>query len=414
MPEKRLILPVRPIFKPMLQISQRGLALPPSPYRRLTPYAEAARQRGLTVHPLNIGQPDIETPPSMLAAVQQADIRVLEYGPTAGYPSYRQKLAEYYQRLGLPVAADDILVTTGGSESISFALLACLNPGDEFIVPEPFYGPYNAFAIATGTHVVAVASHLENDFALPPIAEFERRITPRTKAILICSPNNPTGYVYSRQELEQLKELCLRHNLYLLSDEAYREFCYDDAFTSALSLAGADEHVVLLDTISKRYSACGARIGALVTKNKALRDVIFKLAQLRVCPPGLGQLLAEAAADLPENYFDHTKAEYQARRDLMVSRLRAMPGVRCPLPRGAFYVLCHLPVDDAERFARWLLEDFSYQGQTLMVSPAAGFYATASLGRQQMRLAYVVNQDVINQAMDCLAVALQQYPGRQG
>ncbi|WP_183404766.1 MULTISPECIES: pyridoxal phosphate-dependent aminotransferase [Hymenobacter] len=398
----------------MLQISQRGLALPPSPYRRLTPYAEAARQRGLTVHPLNIGQPDIETPPSMLAAVQQADIRVLEYGPTAGYPSYRQKLAEYYQRLGLPVAADDILVTTGGSESISFALLACLNPGDEFIVPEPFYGPYNAFAIATGTHVVAVASHLENDFALPPIAEFERRITPRTKAILICSPNNPTGYVYSRQELEQLKELCLRHNLYLLSDEAYREFCYDDAFTSALSLAGADEHVVLLDTISKRYSACGARIGALVTKNKALRDVIFKLAQLRVCPPGLGQLLAEAAADLPENYFDHTKAEYQARRDLMVSRLRAMPGVRCPLPRGAFYVLCHLPVDDAERFARWLLEDFSYQGQTLMVSPAAGFYATASLGRQQMRLAYVVNQDVINQAMDCLAVALQQYPGRQG
>ncbi|RPD47097.1 pyridoxal phosphate-dependent aminotransferase [Hymenobacter sediminis] len=397
----------------MLQISQRGLALPPSPYRRLTPYAEAARQRGITVHPLNIGQPDIETPPTMLAAVQQADIRVLEYGPTAGYPSYRQKLAEYYQRLGLPVAADDILVTTGGSESISFALLACLNPGDEFIVPEPFYGPYNAFAIATGTQVVAVASHLENDFALPPITEFEQRITPRTKAILICSPNNPTGYVYSRQELEQLKELCLRHNLYLLADEAYREFCYDDAFTSALSLAGADEHVVLLDTISKRYSACGARIGALVTKNKALRDVIFKLAQLRVCPPGLGQLLAEAAADLPEDYFDHTKAEYQARRDLMVSRLRAMPGVRCPLPRGAFYVLCHLPVDDAERFARWLLEDFSYQGQTLMVSPAAGFYATASLGRQQMRLAYVVNQDVINKAMDCLEVALQQYPGRQ-
>lgn len=401
------------IFKPMLQISQRGLALPPSPYRRLTPYAEAARQRGITVHPLNIGQPDIETPPTMLAAVQQADIRVLEYGPTAGNPSYRQKLAGYYQRLGLPVVADDILVTTGGSESISFALLACLNPGDEFIVPEPFYGPYTAFAVSTGTHVVPVASYLDEDFALPPIEEFERRITPRTKAILICSPNNPTGYVYSRQELEQLKELCLRHNLYLLADEAYREFCYADEFTSALSLQGADEHVVLLDTISKRYSACGARIGALVTKNKALRDVVFKLAQLRVCPPGLGQLLAEAAADLPEDYFDHTKAEYQARRDLMVRRLRAMPGVRCPLPRGAFYVLCHLPVDDAERFAQWLLEEFHYQGQTLMVSPAAGFYATASLGRQQMRLAYVVNQDVINQAMDCLEVALQQYPGRQ-
>ncbi|WP_045690127.1 pyridoxal phosphate-dependent aminotransferase [Hymenobacter sp. AT01-02] len=397
----------------MLQPSQRGLALPPSPYRRLTPYAEAARQRGLTVHPLNIGQPDIETPPAMLAAVQQADIRVLEYGPTAGTLSYRRKLADYYQRLGLSVTYEDVIVTTGGSESISFALLACLNPGDEFIVPEPFYGPYTAFAVSTGTHVVPVASHLEQDFALPPIEEFERKITPRTKAILICSPNNPTGYVYSRQELEQLKDLCLRHNLYLLSDEAYREFCYDGEFTSALHLEGVDEHVVLIDTISKRYSACGARIGALVTKNKSLRDVVFKLAQLRVCPPGLGQLLAEAAADLPEDYFDHTKAEYQARRDLMVRRLRAMPGVRCPLPRGAFYVLCHLPVDDAERFAQWLLEEFQHNGQTLMVSPAAGFYATSILGRQQMRMAYVVNQDVINKAMDCLEVALQQYPWRE-
>lgn len=397
----------------MLQLSQRGVALPASPYRKLSPYAEAARTRGVTVHPLNIGQPDIETPPAMLAAVQQADIRVLEYGPTAGTLSYRRKLATYYQNLGLEVTAEDIIVTTGGSESISFALLACLNPGDEFIVPEPFYGPYTAFAIASGTHVVPVASLLKNDFALPPIEEFERRITPRTKAILICSPNNPTGYVYSRQELEQIKDLCLRHNLYLLSDEAYREFCYDAEYTSALHLHGADDHIVLLDTISKRYSACGARIGALVTKNKALHDIVFKLAQLRVCPPGLGQLLAEAAADLPEDYFDHTKAEYQARRDLMVRRLRAMPGVRCPLPRGAFYVLCHLPVDDADRFAQWLLEEFSYRGETLMVSPAAGFYATPGLGRQQMRVAYVVNQDIINRAMDCLEVALREYPGRQ-
>ncbi|QJX47365.1 pyridoxal phosphate-dependent aminotransferase [Hymenobacter taeanensis] len=396
----------------MLQPSQRGVALPASPYRKLSPYADAARQRGIIVHPLNIGQPDIETPPAMLAAVQNADIRVLEYGPTAGTVSYRQKLATYYQNLGLDVTAEDILVTTGGSESISFALLACLNPGDEFIVPEPFYGPYNAFAISTGTHVVAVASHLENDFALPPVEEFERKITPRTKAILICSPNNPTGYVYSRQELEQIKDLCVRHNLFLLSDEAYREFCYDATFTSALHLQGADDHVVLLDTISKRYSACGARIGALVTKNKTLRDIVFKLAQLRVCPPGLGQLLAEAAADLPEDYFDHTKAEYLARRNLMVSRLRAMPGVRCPLPRGAFYVLCHLPIDDADLFAKWLLEKFSYRNETLMVSPASGFYATPSLGRQQMRMAYVVNQDVINRAMDCLEVALREYPGR--
>ncbi|MDU0370557.1 pyridoxal phosphate-dependent aminotransferase [Hymenobacter endophyticus] len=396
----------------MPELSQRGAALPPSPYRKLTPFAEAARQRGLTVHPLNIGQPDIETPPAMLAAVQRASIQVLEYSPTAGYPSYRAKLAEYYRRLGLPVDAEDIIVTTGGSEAISFALLGCLNPGDEFIVPEPFYGPYSAFAVATGTHVVSVTAHLEDNFALPPIQEFEQKITPRTKAILICSPNNPTGYVYSRQEMEQLKELCLRHSLYLLSDEAYREFCYDTEYTSALHLAGADDHIVLLDTISKRYSSCGARIGAIVTKNHALRDVFFKLAQLRVSPPGLGQLLAEAAADLPETYFDHTKAEYLARRNLMLQRLRAMSGVRVPTPSGAFYVICHLPVDDADRFAQWLLEAFSHQGQTLMISPASGFYATPGLGRQQVRLAYVVNQEVIDKAMDCLAAALEQYPGR--
>ncbi|MBD2715913.1 pyridoxal phosphate-dependent aminotransferase [Microvirga sp. STR05] len=397
----------------MLQPSQRGVALPASPYRKLTPFADAARQRGIIVHPLNIGQPDIETPPSMLAAVQRASIQVLEYSPTAGYPSYRRKLADYYQRLGLDVVSDDIIVTTGGSEAIAFALLACLNPGDEFIVPEPFYGPYSAFAVATGTHVVPVTARLEDNFALPPLAEFERKITPRTKAILICSPNNPTGYVYSRAELEQLKELCLRHNLYLLSDEAYREFCYNTEYTSALNLRGADDHIVLLDTISKRYSACGARIGAIVTKNPALRDVFFKLAQLRVSPPGLGQLLAEAAADLPATYFDHTKTEYLARRDLMLRRLRAMPGVQVPTPSGAFYVIAHLPVDDADRFAQWLLEEFSYHGQTLMISPASGFYATPGLGRQQVRLAYVVNQDIISKAMDCLEAALQQYPGRE-
>lgn len=397
----------------MLPLSHRGIALPQSPYRKLTPYADAARRRGLTVHPLNIGQPDIETPPSMVAAVQQATIHVLEYSPTAGYPSYRAKLADYYQRLGLDVAPEDILVTTGGSEAISFALLSCLNPGDEFIVPEPFYGPYLAFAVATGTHLVPVTASIDDNFALPPIADFEAKITPRTRAILICSPNNPTGYVYSRAELEQLKDLCLRHNLYLLSDEAYREFCYDGEYSSALHLQGADDHLVLLDTISKRYSACGARVGAIVTKNKALHEVLFKLAQLRVSPPSLGQRLGEAAADLPDTYFDLTKAEYLARRDLMVQRLQAMPGVQCPVPSGAFYVLCQLPVDDAERFAQWMLEDFSHEGQTVMMSPAAGFYATPGLGRQQMRLAYVVNQDIINTAMDCLEIALQQYPGRE-
>jgi aspartate aminotransferase len=397
----------------MLQPSQRGVALPASPYRKLTPHADAARQRGLTVHPLNIGQPDVETPPSMLAAVYEAGIRVLEYSPTAGYASYRHKLAQYYQRLGLAVEADDVIVTTGGSEALSFAFLGCLNPADEVIVPEPFYGPYNAFAIASGTRLVPVTSYLEDNFALPPIANFERKITPRTRAILICSPNNPTGYVYSRAEMELIRDLCLRHNLYLLSDEAYREFCYDATYTSALHLHDADDHIVLLDTISKRYSACGARVGAIVTKNRALRDVFSKLAQLRVSPPGLGQRLAEAAADLPATYFDHTKAEYQARRDLMLRRLRAMPGVHAPTPSGAFYIVCHLPIDDAERFAQWLLEDFNHHGQTVMISPAAGFYATPGLGRQQVRLAYVVNQDVINLAMDCLAAALQHYPGRQ-
>lgn len=398
----------------MLHVSERGQLLPPSPYRQLTPYAEAARRRGRTVHPLNIGQPDIETPPQMLAAVQQADIRVLDYGPSAGLDSYRAVLADYYQQQGLAVTADDIIVTTGGSEAIMFALLACLNPGDEFIVPEPFYGPYQGFAVATNTRLVPVSSYLKDAFALPPIADFEAKITPRTRAILVCNPNNPTGYVYSRTELEQLRDLCLRHNLYLLADEAYREFCYDAPFVSALELPGAEEHVVLLDTISKRYSACGARIGALVTRNKALREAVFKLAQLRVCPPGLGQLLAQAAAGLPADYFAHTQAGYRARRDLMVRRLRAMPGVRCPRPRGAFYVMCQLPIDDAARFARWLLEDFDLNGETLLVSPAAGFYATAGLGRQQLRLAYVVHQEVINRAMDCLAAALKQYPGRQG
>ncbi|SES88346.1 pyridoxal phosphate-dependent aminotransferase [Hymenobacter actinosclerus] len=397
----------------MLHVSERGQLLPPSPYRQLTPYAEAARRRGLVVHPLNIGQPDIETPPQMLAAVQQADIRVLDYGPTAGLDSYRRVLADYYQQQGLAVTADDIIVTTGGSEAIMFALLACLNPDDEFIVPEPFYGPYQGFAIATDTRLVPVSSYLENEFALPPIADFEAKITARTRAILLCNPNNPTGYVYSRTELEQLRDLCLRHNLYLLADEAYREFCYDAPFVSALELPGAEQHVVLLDTISKRYSACGARIGALVTKNQTLREAVFKLAQLRVCPPGLGQLLAQAAAELPTDYFAHTQAEYQARRDLMVARLQAMPGVQCPRPGGAFYVLCQLPVDDAARFARWLLEEFELRGETLLVSPAAGFYATAELGRQQLRLAYVVHQDIINRSMDCLAAALKQYPGRQ-
>ncbi|UOQ54816.1 pyridoxal phosphate-dependent aminotransferase [Hymenobacter cellulosivorans] len=397
----------------MLEVSQRGHAMPLSPYRRLTPFADAAKQRGIRVHHLNIGQPDIETPPTMLAAVQQANIRVLEYSPTAGYLSYRRKLVEYYQRVGIQVDTEDIIVTSGGSEAIFFALMSCLNPGDELIVPEPFYGAYTAFAVATDVRIVPVTSHMADGFALPPIEEFERRITPRTKALLLCTPNNPTGYVYSRQELEQLKDLCVRHDLYLLSDEAYREFCYDQEYVSALHLTGADDHIVLLDTISKRYSACGARIGAFVTKNKALQQAAFKFAQMRISPPGLAQVMAEAASELPDTYFDHTKAEYLARRDVLVSRLRAMPGVECPVPGGAFYVMAHLPVDDCDTFCQWLLESFSYENETVMLSPASGFYATPNLGRQQVRMAYVLNCDDLNRAMTCLEQALLVYPGRE-
>ncbi|WP_345220409.1 pyridoxal phosphate-dependent aminotransferase [Hymenobacter koreensis] len=398
----------------MLQVSRRGTAMPMSPYRKLTPYADAAKQRGVGVYHLNIGQPDIETPPAALAAVQQARIGVLEYSPTAGLPSYRTKLAAYYQRAGMPVEAEDILVTAGGSEAIFFALMSCLNPGDELIVPEPFYGAYTAFAVATDVRIVPVTSHIENGYALPPIAEFESRITPRTKALLVCNPNNPTGYVYSRQELEQLLDLCRRHHLYLLSDEAYREFCYDGNYVSALHLPGAAEHVVVLDTISKRYSACGARIGAFVTKNKALQAVAFKFAQMRVSPPGLAQLLGEAATELPDSYFDLAKAEYLARRNRMVERLRAIPGVYCPTPGGAFYIMASLPIADAEHFALWLLEEFQHDGHTVMISPATGFYATPGAGRNEVRLAYVINQAAIDGAMDCLAEALRQYPGRIG
>ncbi|TGE25899.1 pyridoxal phosphate-dependent aminotransferase [Hymenobacter aquaticus] len=397
----------------MLQVSQRGLAMPLSPYRRLTPFADAAKQRGVKVFHLNIGQPDIETPPTMLAAVQQADIRVLEYSPTAGYPSYRRKLADYYRNVGISVTADDILVTAGGSEAIFFALMSCLNPDDELIVPEPFYGAYTAFSVATGVRIVPVTSYLSEGFALPPIEEFEQRITSRTKALLLCTPNNPTGYVYSRAELEQLKDLCVRHDLYLLSDEAYREFCYDGDYVSAMHLEGADDHIVVLDTISKRYSACGARIGAFVTKNKALQQAAFKFAQMRVSPPGLAQLLAEAASELPLNYFDVTKAEYQARRDLMVRRLRAMPGVECPVPGGAFYVMARLPVDSCETFCQWLLDSFTYDNQTVMLSPASGFYATPGLGKQEVRMAYVLNCDDLDVALTCLEQALAVYPGRE-
>ncbi len=386
--------------------------MPPSPIRKLVPYAEAAKKRGVRVFHLNIGQPDIETPPAILDAVRKADIKVLEYSHSAGNESYRKKLVEYYKRVGIDVNHNNILITTGGSEAIVFGFMCCLNPGDEVIIPEPFYANYNGFAVMAGVKVVPVTSSIDDGFSLPPIAAFEQAITPRTKGIVICNPNNPTGYLYSRQEMEALKTVCLDHDLYLFSDEAYREFCYGGEYVSAMQLEGLEQHVVLMDTISKRYSACGARIGAFVTRNEALYQAAMKFAQARLSPPGLAQIMGEAAVDLPDSYFDSPKAEYRMRRDLLVERLNAMEGVYCPTPGGAFYAMARLPIDDSDAFCQWLLESFSYKDQTVMLAPATGFYGTPGLGKNEVRLAYVLNLEAINAAMDCLEEALKVYNRR--
>lgn len=396
----------------MLTISKRGQQMPASPIRKLVPFAEAAKKKGNTVYHLNIGQPDIETPPAIMNAVKNADIKVLEYSHSAGNESYRRKLVQYYKKVGIDVTHEQILITTGGSEAIMFGFFCCFNPGDEVIIPEPFYANYNGFACAAGVNVLPITSKIETGFALPPIADFEKVITNKTKAIIICNPNNPTGYLYSREEMEALKNICLKHNLYLFSDEAYREFCYDGEYVSAMHLKGLEEYVVLMDTISKRYSACGARLGALVTKNKSVYDAAMKFAQARLSPPGLAQIMAEAAVDLPDSYFEAPKAEYLARRDLLVKRLNAMDGVFCPTPGGAFYVIAKLPIDDSDKFCQWLLESFSYNKQTVMLAPATGFYGTEGLGKNEVRIAYVLNLNDINAAMDCLEKALLQYPGR--
>ena len=396
----------------MLQISERGQKMPPSPIRKLVPYAEAAKKRGLKVYHLNIGQPDVETPPAILNAVRNADITVLEYSHSAGNESYRRKLVQYYQRVGISVTIDDIIVTTGGSEAIQFGFFTCLNPGDEVIIPEPFYANYNGFAVAAGVTVVPITSHIENGFALPPITDFEKVITPHTKAIVVCNPNNPTGYLYNREEMEALKTICLKHNLYLFSDEAYREFYYGGEFISAMHLTGLEQNVILMDTISKRYSACGARLGAFVTKNKAVYQAAMKFAQARLSPPGLAQIMGEAAVDLPLDYFDAPKQEYLERRDYLVQRLNSMEGVFCPNPGGAFYAMAKLPIDDSDVFCQWLLESFSYQNNTVMLAPATGFYGTPGLGKQEVRIAYVLNLHDLKEAMDCLEQALKVYPGR--
>jgi aspartate aminotransferase len=396
----------------MPEISKRGLEMPASPIRKLVPYAEAAKKRGTRVYHLNIGQPDIETPPSALDAVRHSTFKVLEYSHSAGNESYRRKLVKYYAAKGINISYDQIIITTGGSEAILFGFLGCLDAGDEVIIPEPFYANYNGFAVEAGVHVVPVTSYIENGFALPSAGDFEKAITKKTRAIVICNPNNPTGYLYSREEWNTLKDLATKYNLYLFSDEAYREFCYEGSHFSAMQLEGMDQNVVLMDTISKRYSACGGRIGAFITRNRQLLDTVMKFAQARLSPPSFSQILGEAAVDLPDDYFNTTREEYRSRRDLLVKRLNAMPGVFCPNPGGAFYAMASLPVPDADVFCQWLLESFSYEGQTVMLAPASGFYGTPGLGLQEVRLAYVLNRESIDKAMDCLQAALEVYPDK--
>jgi aspartate aminotransferase len=396
----------------MLTISQRGQDMPSSPIRKLVPYAETAKRKGIHVYHLNIGQPDIETPKMVLDAVRNSDFTILEYSHSAGNESYRKKLVEYYQSVGINVNYNEIIITTGGSEAILFGFMVCLDAGDEVIIPEPFYANYNGFAVEAGVKVVPITSHIENGFALPPIEDFEKVITPRTKAVVICNPNNPTGYSYSAAEMDQLKELIKKHNLYLFADEAYREFTYEEKQISAMHLEGVEDNVILMDTISKRYSACGGRIGAFVTKNKEVLESTMKFAQARLSPPGFAQIAGEAAVDLPPDYFNTTKAEYKSRRDLIVKRLNEIEGVFCPNPGGAFYAMAKLPIDDSDTFCQWLLESFEHNKQTIMLAPATGFYGTEGLGKQEVRLAYVLNLDAINAAIDCLEQALKVYPGR--
>ncbi len=396
----------------MPKISEKAGIMPASPIRKLVPYAEEAKRKGRKVYHLNIGQPDIHTPEAALDALKNMDLKVIEYSHSAGNESYRRKLAESYRKIGVEIDHNEIIVTTGGSEAVLFAFMSCLNPGEEVITFEPFYANYNGFAISAGVTIVPVRSYIENDFALPPISEIEKKITPKTKAIMICNPSNPTGALYSREELMQLRDIVKKHDLFLLSDEVYREFCYGEEHFSAMELEGIRDNVILLDSVSKRYSMCGVRIGALITHNREVLAAALKFAQARLCPPGLGQIAAEAALDTPKEYFGEVYNEYIARRDFMVNALNNMPGVYSPLPRGAFYSVVKLPIDDSDRFAQWLLEEFSYKNQTVMLAPATGFYFTPGGGKNEVRVAYVLKIEDLRNAMETLAEALKVYPGR--
>lgn len=387
--------------------------MPASPIRKLTPFADKAKLDGKKVYHLNIGQPDIETPAGMLEAVKNIDFNIWAYTASEGTLSYRKKLTEYYNKLGYSIDTQNLIVTTGGSEAITIAMMTCLDAGDEVIIPEPFYANYNGFASQGDVVVKPILSYIENDFALPPISEFEKLITDKTKAIIICNPNNPTGYLYTREELEALKTLCLKYDLYLLCDEAYREFCYDGReFISPMHLEGLENNVIVLDTVSKRYSACGARLGCLITKNKEVWTTALKFAQARLSPGMVEQIAGEAAVDTPNSYFEMVNAEYRSRRDTLVTALNNMEGVYCPTPGGAFYIVARLPIDNADKFCQWLLESFEYNNQTVMLAPATGFYSTPGTGLNEVRLAYVLNNDDLKEAMVCLEEALKVYPGR--
>jgi len=387
--------------------------MPNSPIRKLVPLAEEAGRKGRTVYRLNIGQPDILTSPNALDAIRNMSSQVIDYGHSAGNESLRRKFTEYYKKLGVDLDYKDILITTGASEAITLTLLTCLNAGDEIIVPEPFYANYFSFATASDVEVIPVTSSIESGFALPPIEEFEKRITPRTRAIIICNPNNPTGYLYSRAELEQLRDLVKKHDLFFLCDEVYRELCYDGGeFVSAMQLTGIEQNLILIDSVSKRYSATGLRVGVLASRNRELLQTALKFCQARLCPPNLGQVAAEAALDSPQEYLDYVYNSFLERRNFIVEALNDIPGVFCPMPKGAFYVMAKLPVDDAEKFAMWMLEEFEFEGQTVMLAPGSGFYFNTDLGRQEVRIAYVLNLDDTKKAMECLRHGLEAYPGR--
>ena len=398
----------------MPSLSLRGSKMPPSPIRKLVPFSDKAKEMGRHVYHLNIGQPDIKTPETYWNAIKNHGRSVLEYGPSAGLTSYRKKLIEYYAKFNINLSLDDILVTTGGSEAIIFALMLITDPGDEIIVPEPFYTNYNGFANEAVAKIVTITSQIENDFQLPNIETIRDKITKRTRAILICNPNNPTGYVYSKDEIEALKAIALEYDLFLLSDEVYREFCYDGlTHTSILHLSGIENRAILLDSVSKRYSACGARIGCMISRNHEVINSALKFGMARLCPPTLPQLGAEAGIDTPKPYFEKVLAEYTERRNVMVDALRKMPGVVAPNPKGAFYLIARLPVDDADKFARWLLTDFHVDNETVMIAPANGFYSTPGLGRDEVRIAYVLNIEDIKKAMNILAEGLKAYPGKK-